>query len=218
MRNTFGLYLGNSDANSHHFVYNNVFYNNYDETTLSVKNIYIDSSTGVGAFSNNYTNGGVIDARGEIVNGDNTPYTNSPNFKKPTSLIGNTTDLSFETSYWSINTGSYLIGKGAAVAGLSRDKDNNFYASPRAVGAYEYINKTITGVDNKENNRISIFVKANSEIVILTDENMSYSVFNIFGQKQTGGITSGDCTIIKGLNKGSVFIIKIKGFTKKVLL
>jgi len=136
-----GLFISN-DATAYHYVYNNVLYNNknFDGTGTFVSNMYNSATTGQGIISNNITNGGAIsNTSTQIVNQDNTldAVTNKPNFKTPTTTLGNTTDNSSETSYWSITSGSYLIAKGITTSNL-RDKNGIPFATNPSVGAYEY--------------------------------------------------------------------------------
>ena len=151
--NNCGIYLM-SDATSYHYVINNVFYNNqraWNGTSYSVSNMGQNNALNAGLISNNFTDGGgLTNTTGQIVNQDNTLGTGSnlPYFKTPTTTFGNTTDGSTELSNWKLNAGSYLIGKGIVTSRL-KDKAGVAFASPRAVGAYEY--SSINGISEVKN-------------------------------------------------------------------
>ncbi|OJU47422.1 MAG: hypothetical protein BGN96_05960 [Bacteroidales bacterium 45-6] len=132
-----------SDASSYHYIINNVFYNNQRATkgtNFQVSNMAQNNTQNAGLISNNFTDGGGLsNSANQIVKQDNTLGTGSnlPNFKKPTTVVGSTTDNSAEASSWTLVAGSYLIGKGIATS-RSTDKAGVIFNTPRAIGAYGY--------------------------------------------------------------------------------
>jgi len=142
--NNCGMYMLSeaTPSLSYHYVINNVFYNNqraWNGTSYSVNNMVQNNALNAGLISNNFTDGGgLTNTTGQIVNQDNTLGTNLPKFKNPTITYGNTTDGTTELSNWSLNLGSYLIGKGIVTSRL-KDKNGVSFATLPAVGAYEFV-------------------------------------------------------------------------------
>jgi len=203
-----GIYLL-SDATSYHYVINNVFYNNQratNGTSYSVSNMGQNNTLNPALISNNFTDGGgLTNTAGQIVNQDNTLGigSNLPNFKKPTTTIGNTTDGSAELSNWTLNAGSYLIGKGIVTTRL-KDKVGVAFASPRAVGAYEYIG---TNGISEVKSTFDLVYASNGKIVSKTEGNIQ--ILNVTGMKVwSGQVTTGQ-TI--GLSTGAYIVLLATG-------
>ena len=141
-----GINIKNSTGSN--FILNNVFWNNQNDAVVS--NIYSDTPPATSLISNNFSNGGssLTNNGTAIIVNDNTLGNtgNLPNFLTPTTSVGVTTDNSTELSDWSLTSGSYLIGKGVTISVLNsyynKDKAGASFSSARAVGAYEYFEKT----------------------------------------------------------------------------
>ena len=84
---------------------------------------------------------------------------------------------SVELADWSLNAGSYLIGKGVACSNL-RDITGNSFANARAAGAYEYVETTaILEVQNERPQLISVFRNG-----FFTKESGIVDLFSLQGQ------------------------------------
>jgi hypothetical protein len=154
---------------AYHYVQNNVFWNNIDETS-AVKNLVIPTAQGAGSVSYNVMNGGMTYSTSlATVTSNHTDLSSTnggtkyPSFNSPTTTIGNTTDLSSEKSDWRILTDSYLIGKGITTTQLT-DKVGNAYLASPSVGAYETENTLATGVNPSEIAGNSILLTKNGFI------------------------------------------------------
>jgi len=216
--NNCGIYLM-SDATSYHYVINNVFYNNqraWNGTSYSVSNMGQNNALNAGLISNNFTDGGgLTNTTGQIVNQDNTLGTGSnlPYFKTPTTTFGNTTDGSTELSNWKLNAGSYLIGKGIVTSRL-KDKAGVAFASPRAVGAYEY--SSINGISEVKNT-LDLVYTFNGNVVSRTEGKIQ--IVNTTGMNVWSGKVIKGQTI--GLNAGAyvVLLVTEKGTSvQKIIL
>ena len=179
--NNCGLYLM-SDATSYHYVINNVFYNNQratNGTTYSVSNMGQNNKLNPALISNNFTDrGGLTNTANQIANQDSTLGigSNLPDFKRPTTTIGNTTDGSTELSDWKLTTGSYLIGKGIVTTRL-KDKNGVAFAATRAIGAYEFTG-TATKLQSIAENKTN-FYSSNGRLVSKVDSKIE--VINFAG-------------------------------------
>jgi len=196
--NNCGIYmLSDATSTSYHYVINNVFYNNqraWNGTSYSVSNMVQNNTLNVGLISNNFTDGGgLTNTTSQIVNQDNTLGTGSnlPYFKTPTITFGNTTDGSTELSNWTLNSGSYLIGKGIVTSRL-KDKNGVAFASPRAVGAYEFTG-TATKLQSIQEIKTN-FYNANGKLV--SKVTGQAEVINILGVV----LWNGKVTIGQGFN------------------
>ena len=163
-----------SDATSYHYVMNNVFYNNQrttNGTSYAVVNMSQNNTLNPALVSNNITDGGgLTNTANHIVNQDNTLGTGSnlPNFVAQTTTIGNTADGSSELSNWKLDADSYLIGKGIVTTNLT-DKAGVAFATPRAVGAYEYIpTGSTTLIESVEGNHARFYL-SNGKLVSAVD-------------------------------------------------
>ncbi|MEI8086357.1 MAG: hypothetical protein WCG93_09095 [Paludibacter sp.] len=133
-----------SVATTSHYVMNNVCWNNENDGAVS----NITGGITVGLIANNYTNGGFTwdAAKPTIIYGNSSSLdavTNTPNFKTPTTKVGNTTDGTSELSDWSLTPGSYLSGKGVVTSRL-KDKAGFTFVTPRSVGSYQSQNEDTT--------------------------------------------------------------------------
>ena len=140
-----GMYLI-EQPNVHHYVLNNVFWNN-SHNMGGNRNFKVDVITS-GLISNNVMNAGnTYTASTYICNNltnldtSNDLNSYSPQFSCPTTMIGNTTNMTTEKSDWRIPTSSYLVGKGI-VTTQHYDKVGNIFISPRSVGAFEGVSSS----------------------------------------------------------------------------
>jgi len=141
------MYIVNSST-QFHYIYNNVFWNNQNNgnavsmnsaasqySPTIVSNNIMDCATtgnwGTNIFVNNQTD----------LSTTNTTANKGPQFLNPTIVIGNSNGGTVETADWRLNSGSYLIGKGAATAttGVTTDKSGFTFATTPAAGAYEVV-------------------------------------------------------------------------------
>jgi hypothetical protein len=137
-----GIYVI-EQPNVHHYMLNNVFWNN-TQNTGGNRNFKVDAITSgyvgnnVMNAGNTYTASAYISSTSNLtdLNTSNTDATKGAMFKNPTTTVGNTTDLSTEHSDWRILTTSYLVGTGNATTILT-DKAGNLFAPSPASGAYE---------------------------------------------------------------------------------
>jgi hypothetical protein len=187
----------------HHFIINNVFYNNQRDGILSNLNGLLT----LGKIANNMFNmgGKYFDNGTTIVSNDSTVGASlkTPNFKTPTSIIGNTTDGSSELSDWRITSGSYLIGKGITTSQLA-DKAGNVFAISRAVGAYEY--SGLSGINEiKKDMQTPIVSVSNHQLISISDGKMD--IFSVSGTQVWNGIVNSNQSIL--LPSGA-YIVRLK--------
>jgi len=159
-----------SIATTSHNVINNVCWNNQNNGILS----NINGTITIGSINNNIVNDDeavnqlILKNNGTtILNNDSTLSASNtggsaPQFKTPTSIVGNTTDNSSELSNWTLNSGSYLVGKGIVTTRLN-DKSGNSFAIPRAVGAYE--NAMLSAVNSPSENGTNVFLVTNKGFI-----------------------------------------------------
>ena len=171
------------------YVFNNVMWNNQNTDSLSntvVNNIYANGVVTAGLISNNIFNGGsnsninaisafIVNNLNNLDN-SNTTATYGPQFKTPTTIVGNTTDNSSELAVWTLNQGSYLIGKGTATQVLT-DKAGVNYKSPRSVGAYEYTGLTALNSYYEDSKHFTVVSNG-----IKSDEDGKIQVFSFSGK------------------------------------
>jgi hypothetical protein len=144
----------------YHVIANNVLLenkNNNGTGTISVQNLAINQApagaAGTITIANNIGNGG-ISATANVNNvfGNITDLSavndnvKGAYFNSPTSIIGYTTDASVATSNWTIQTSSYLKGKGIVTSNKSDKAGVAFSLTTPAVGAYEYFFNPGTGI------------------------------------------------------------------------
>ena len=207
-----------------HKAYNNVFWNNQNNN-LAVSLSSGASSTGMSAgsdFSNNVmdatTTGTWIGSGSSIFANNltnlsklNSTANTGPQFLNPTTVIGNSTGGSIETADWRLNIGSYLEAKGIPTNILT-DKAGNNFATPPAVGAYEYMFST--AVESVRNDVVIGKVVSNSFVcgidakmeIYSTSGKLIKSVIANKGQKIT--LTSGVYIVKAKTGKGD-FVQKI---------
>jgi hypothetical protein len=206
--------LSLSSTVEYHYVINNAFYNN--QVGGIINNMYGTNS--LGKIANNYFNGGgsSYTNNGTTIQNNDATLGNTgklSNFKTPTTLIGNTSNGSSESSNWRIMAGSYLVGKGIVTSQLN-DKNGVQYLNPRSVGAYEVNStNTITEIPECVNN----FIASNGHI--LSKVNGYISIINMNGQKVwEGKVSIGDITSIsKGAYIVRSFVSK-QVFVQKIIL
>jgi ABC-type uncharacterized transport system auxiliary subunit len=171
------------------YVFNNVMWNNRNTDSLSntvVNNFYANGVVTAGLISNNIFNGGSnsnINAISAFIannlnnlDNSNTTATYGPQFKTPTTVIGNTTDGSSALAVWTLNQGSYLIGKGAPTQVLS-DLAGVNYKTPRSVGAYEYTGPTAVNTYYEDIKHLTVIPNG-----IKCDEDGKIQVFSFSGK------------------------------------
>jgi hypothetical protein len=134
-----------------YLIYNNAIWNNYNETPV-LKSMSSQSAQNIGTVvSSNImdvgTNGtwgtNLTYTNNKIDLGATNTATNGPQFINPSTIVGNSNGGTVETADWRLNTGSYLIAKGAATSttGIANDKSAYAFATATnpAVGAYEAV-------------------------------------------------------------------------------
>jgi hypothetical protein len=77
---------------------------------------------------------------------------------------------------WTLNQGSYLIGKGTATQVLT-DKAGVIYKSPRSVGAYEYTGPTAVNAYYEDIKHLKVIPNG-----IKSDEDGKIQVFSFSGK------------------------------------
>ena len=136
-----------------HYAINNLLWNNHND---GLKNNLVLSTSALvaGLMANNLMNGGntYITAANSTYISNNIMTLDSintaasgPNFKNPTTTIGNTTDNTAEQSVWSIQSSSFALGKGIATS-IVFDKAGLPFTTTLAVGAYSTISTPVATV------------------------------------------------------------------------
>ena len=184
------VYYNNPTAPSvpvNHYVINNLFWNNHNDGIKSNLNL-TTSSPLCGLVANNLMQGGnttALASNSTYIMNNNVSLdsingaTNGPNFMNPTTIIGNTVDLTAEKSIWSIQSGSYALNKGV-VTSILLDKAGLAFGTTPAVGAYSSSNALSTSS--------KIVVSDPNLITILKDgvkinENGTLQLFSFKGDK-----------------------------------
>jgi predicted RNA-binding protein with TRAM domain len=219
-----GMYLL-EQPNVHHYVLNNVFWNNYNAPAGGYRNFKVDVITS-GLVANNVMNSGstyiastFISSTSNLtdLNISNTDATKGPKFQNPTTVYGNPTDLSAEKSDWRILTTSYLVGKGVAIpnspTGVTpKDKSGLAFASTPAVGAYEGYEglsaPTITGITPGDAQLSVAFTAGLAGNSAITNYKYSTDGGITFQTRQTG--TTASPIVITGLANGTSYNVQIK--------
>ena len=171
-------------------VFNNVCYDNaVDGSITTTSNMTLSAGAvtllaGGIQIANNYTNGGAtqIVENTTIVTGnvtdlsnDNADATKGAKFSTPTTVTGYNAALA--ASKWTLDAGSYLIGKGAVTTN-KYDKAGVAFATIPAVGAYEYVYNPGTGFSKTSDFKF-ITVVSNG---LICNENGSLQIVTFGGQ------------------------------------
>jgi hypothetical protein len=210
--------LSGSTIVEYHFIMNNVFYNNQLDGVVN----NINGTSTLGMIANNYFNGGgsTYTNGTYISNNDNTLGTgNLPNFKTPTTEIGNSTMAdniagSASLSDWRISSGSYLIAKGIATTRLN-DKAGIPFAATRAVGAYEYVADVPTGLKNTQNDFKCYSTNCSLELrnVHAGDEVVIYSLTGAKVVAKNLNTTNASFPLSKG-----IYLVRVANNVQKVVV
>jgi hypothetical protein len=171
-------------------VFNNVCYDNaVDGSITATSNMTLSAGAvtllaGGIQIANNYANGGAtqIVENTTIVTGnvtdlsnDNADATKGAKFSTPTTVTGYNAALA--ASKWTLDAGSYLIGKGAVTTN-KYDKAGVAFATIPAVGAYEYVYNPGTGFSKTSDFKF-ITVVSNG---LICNENGSLQIVTFGGQ------------------------------------
>lgn len=208
------------------FAINNAMWNNQNTDSLSnavVNNFYANGVITAGLISNNVYNGGAnanINTAGTFTTNNlsnldniNNTATYGPQFKTPTISVGNTTDGSSELAVWTLNQGSYLIGKGAETQVLT-DKAGVTFKTPRSVGAYEYTGPTAVESYYDFSKKVTVFSTG-----IRLNEDGVVQIYSIIGKTiKNQLVTSGQELLLPRGSYVVRFVSASNSYTQKVVL
>jgi len=198
------------------YVLNNTLWNNQNDGV--VKNILVNSTLTSGLVANNVYNGGstgltvtptyVVDNVNDLDN-LNTTSIKGAQFVNPTTFVGvnrvpeSLDSIAIAHANWSINSNSYLIGKGVTLVGHSLDFIGELFLSSPAVGAYEYVAPIATSVSDKSTSfDLGLFTVLGNRIVVGACGYLT--VFSIQGAEiKKLKVTAGESIV---LNKGCYII------------
>lgn len=194
------MMLINASATYYSNIINNVYYKNakylsgvaVDPTTVEVAS---QNST-VGNCFNNYATGKTFynnPAFPRRIAGNVTFETGVADkalFVNPTTVAGVVSDDSYLKANWSLQTGSFLVGKGVAsnqndtitkaCNATLTDFSGRLFATPRAVGAFEDGTVTITGLKNTTITRANFVLPVSGGLTF--SENGNVQIISVLGQ------------------------------------
>ena len=213
------------------YVLNNTLWNNQNDAV--VKNILVYSTLTSGLVANNVYNAGstgltatptyVVNNVSDLDN-LNTTSVKGAQFVNPTTIVGvnrvpgSSDSIAIAQANWSINSNSYLIGKGIALSGHGLDFIGELFLSSPAVGAYEYIAPVPTSLSEKSFNVNQDLLSILGNRVVVGASG-TLTLFSIQGSEiKRIKVTSGEsvtlnqaCNIIQLITENAVI-------TKKIIL
>jgi hypothetical protein len=235
------LMLINAGATYYPNIINNVYYKNVkslngspvDPTTVEIAS----SNSILGNIFNNYATGKSYynnPAAPKRIAGNVTFETGAADkalFVNPTTTAGVLSDDSYLKANWSLQTGSFLVGKGvatnqndtvaAAVDANLKDFSGRAYATFRAVGAFEEGSVSTvtppTGINNPIIRNVSFVLPANGGIKLT--ENGNVQVISMVGQVlHSSKVEAGQ---LISLQKG-IYVVRLQSargiFVQKIML
>lgn len=230
------LMLINAGATYYSNIINNVYFKNVKSlngSTVDPTTVEIASSNSIlGNIFNNYATGKSYynnPAAPKRIAGNVTFETGANDkalFVNPTTTAGALSDDSYLKANWSLQTGSFLVGKGvaanqndtvaAALAANTKDFSGRMFATFRAVGAFEEGSVSIvtppTGINNPIIRDVNFVLLANGGIKLT--ENGNVQVISMVGQLVVSAkVEAGE---LLNLKKG-VYVVKLKS-TKGILV
>jgi hypothetical protein len=235
------LMLINAGAAYYPNIINNVYYKNaksLNGSTVDPTTVEIASSNSIlGNIFNNYATGKSYynnPAAPKRIAGNVTFETGAADkalFVNPTTTAGALSDDSYQKANWSLQTGSFLVGKGvaanqndtvaAAIAANLKDFSGRAFATFRAVGAFEEGSVSIvtppTGINNPIIRNVNFVLPANGGIKLT--ENGNVQVISMVGQVlHSSKVEAGQ---LISLQKG-IYVVRLQStkgiFVQKIML